>query len=199
MTEKNKSKLPIVDCVICGGKCYPIDVVCACDKCASIFDVDASIVADSLELIPTHKRRIKDYLKSLINKKKIYDQFAKDAKSDIQTLDNTPAGFTVSFKGDMLAVVHDLKKKYNFKNFSETIIFIVHGFLFVLKAIKSMPGNEIYFIDEHGNKSKEISKSILAQAYDAINKEKDREHVERFANDMGIIFQVEAIKKHGDK
>lgn len=189
----DKTKLPVVSCPQCTSNCYPIEINMCCEKCAEIYPLDTSLFAGNVQLSKADTELVRQYIKTLLKKQKVFEKYGKIVSQEVGDFDKVKS-FSVIYKNEMLTILQKLKKEYGFKGLTEVVKFITHSFLYILKTMKTLPGNSIYLVDELNNRSDDIKTGFLKETYNAFNREQDKLVVESFAKNMGIRFRVDALK-----
>lgn len=190
-TEKQKTSLPTADCPGCDNSIYPLEITFACEKCSEIYHVPSNLLENQIHFCKTDSEKTKKYLIEYSNRRKVIDMNLNDA---LDRDEDNKKKYDVSFGGDVLDILKQIKKTYGFKNLGMVIHFVFQVFMLTLKELRTLPGTKVYLVDDLGNKSKEIKQTVLGKTYDAFNKEQDSYVVERFLDDINVLFKVDEVK-----
>jgi predicted nucleic acid-binding Zn finger protein len=187
--KKNKfcNEEPVCECPSCSANCYLLNLELGCEKCSHVYGMDNSKIKVKLS-----EDNINEIKKEIILQQK-RDLFLRSSMNNID--EDELHSFNVIYKDQMLNTLKSIKREYKFTNLLFVIKFITEGFLFILHEMKKMSGNKIYLVDSNGNRSLEIKKTILGNAYKAFNEEVNRTTVERYLESINILFKIEDIKK----
>lgn len=193
---KKISELPYVNCPSCSnGTCFPAEIIMACEKCASIYPIDTDIFKDYINLSLADKREIRKHINSIYKRKEEMEKLQSIIKDNIVTNEDSLNGISIIYQGTVLSTLRKLKKEYGFSNIMATVRFITEGFLFLLSEMRKLSGNKIYLIDSDGNRSKDIKEGAFKSTIKAFNEEQDRAIVDRFIDDINIMFKATSIKE----
>lgn len=192
--SKEKTKLPIASCPGCENSIYPIEIIFACEKCSDIYYVPVSMIDSYIHFCKADTKSMNSYLVEFFNKKKILDLHLSSPNAETDKDEEKRSKYDVSFGGEVLEILKQVKKVYGFKNLGIVMHFVFQVFMLTLKEIRALPGDKVYLVDNLGNKSKEIKKSVLGKTYDAFNAEQDKYIVERYLEDINVLFTVDDVK-----
>lgn len=191
--QEEKSILPVVTCPTCGGNCYSMSINFRCEKCSFESVIDSSLLDDNFELSKVDSDAIKEYLVSFAKAMKSVNISSSRVNED--ALNEYP----IIYKGQILDMMKRMKKDYGFPALMMVVKYITEGFVFVLKKMKEMPGSKVYLVDELGNRSEDIKKAFLREAYKAFNKEQDTEIVDKFLKELIKDISIQDARKKIEK
>lgn len=195
MSEDKKTYLPVVSCPEClDNSCYPTELAMSCDKCGAIYPVNIKYF-NNRTFFDFDNFRLEEYLKSLNDKKNKIDSFNNSLMKNIIANEDSLDSFSVVFSGKTLELLKKIKSENNIPSLMLTIKLIFEGFIYLIKELKSLPGQKVYLVDSFGNKSDDVKRNILKTAYDIFSDEQNRDIVKSFMEEMDIKFIVDDVKK----
>jgi hypothetical protein len=173
----------------------PASVTFGCAGCGNTFPVDLAEADSSISIDPEDAAKIMNNIVEIFKTQRFAEAMEDDLNNDFILSEDNITSYSVLFQDKILDAIKQTKKDCKIDTLMNTVTFIISGFLFVLKAVLSMPGKEVYMVDDLGTRTKDIRNNIFGLAKETVEDQKNKLIVEKFINHMALAL---AMKENND-